>query len=416
MAGRGPNRTSQTQAAMQAAASARQNEYFVPRDGIDREVITSDICRYLGNDALVRPGTYESPDGRVTQGYFITAYRNLTSAMIQDLKADSARWEQERRAASRSSGGAGGTMNSSTPNPVFVRSSNSPVGSREQPRGQDYSAWKNRQREREEYEAAAYAASAMDIDYNPAQGAAGNAVYGGQPYPGGPPAGYPAAAYPPQAHPASQYAAQPGYGYPPNPPPAQYSPQPQPSGDRYSTMAPPPMPGPYGQEPAAFVHGSDYRTAGGYPAAGPPRNPPAMPLTSAAPSRAYIAPVSGAPGYGSEADPYGYPPSAGNLVPQAHHPNDALYGRGAPQRQGYAAPPEPQYDDLQSPPLKPSTTPTNATPAQIAGNGAPVPRRDRDRDSEPRERERERDHRDHRARRPEQERDERQERPRHRHR
>lgn len=42
-----------------APGSARQNEYFVPRDGIDREVITADVCRYLGNDALVRPGTYE---------------------------------------------------------------------------------------------------------------------------------------------------------------------------------------------------------------------------------------------------------------------------------------------------------------------------------------------------------------------
>jgi hypothetical protein len=42
-----------------AAASVRTNEYFVPKDGIDREVITADICRYLGNDALVRPGTYE---------------------------------------------------------------------------------------------------------------------------------------------------------------------------------------------------------------------------------------------------------------------------------------------------------------------------------------------------------------------
>lgn len=40
-------------------ASARTNEYFVPGDGIDREVITADICRYLGNDALVRPGNYE---------------------------------------------------------------------------------------------------------------------------------------------------------------------------------------------------------------------------------------------------------------------------------------------------------------------------------------------------------------------
>lgn len=79
-----------------SAASNRQNEYFVPRDGIDREVITADICRYLGNDALVRPGTYEA-DGRAIQGYYITAYRNLTSAMIADLKNDSARWDQERR-------------------------------------------------------------------------------------------------------------------------------------------------------------------------------------------------------------------------------------------------------------------------------------------------------------------------------
>jgi hypothetical protein len=44
---------------------ARTNEYFVPKDGIDREVITADICRYLGNDALVRPGTYEVKFRRV---------------------------------------------------------------------------------------------------------------------------------------------------------------------------------------------------------------------------------------------------------------------------------------------------------------------------------------------------------------
>jgi hypothetical protein len=41
------------------STATRQNEYFVPRDGIDREVISADICRYLGNDALVRPGHYE---------------------------------------------------------------------------------------------------------------------------------------------------------------------------------------------------------------------------------------------------------------------------------------------------------------------------------------------------------------------
>jgi hypothetical protein len=78
--------------------SSRTNEYFVPKDGIDREVITADICRYLGNDALVRPGVYKDPRTGVNQqGYFINAYRNLTTAMIADLKADSERWDAERR-------------------------------------------------------------------------------------------------------------------------------------------------------------------------------------------------------------------------------------------------------------------------------------------------------------------------------
>ncbi|KAI2622088.1 hypothetical protein GGS21DRAFT_541612 [Xylaria nigripes] len=103
----------------------RQNEYFVPRDGIDREVITADICRYLGNDALVRPGTYENPEnGQVIQGYYINAYRNLTSAMIQDLKADSSRWDLERRQQSANRNTAGGGTTAS--NGLFIRSSNTP--------------------------------------------------------------------------------------------------------------------------------------------------------------------------------------------------------------------------------------------------------------------------------------------------
>lgn len=77
-------------------------------------MITADICRYLGNDALVRPGTYEvwrphrprettlarvavstvvltlslrqdKKSGRVIQGYFVTAYRNLTSVRAPRL-------------------------------------------------------------------------------------------------------------------------------------------------------------------------------------------------------------------------------------------------------------------------------------------------------------------------------------------
>jgi hypothetical protein len=38
--------------------SSRYQEYFLPSDDINREVITYDICRYLGNDATVRPYTY----------------------------------------------------------------------------------------------------------------------------------------------------------------------------------------------------------------------------------------------------------------------------------------------------------------------------------------------------------------------
>jgi hypothetical protein len=75
--------------------TTKYNEYFVPGGGIDREVIQHEICRYLGNDATVRPYT---KDGR--SGYLVRAYRALTSAMLDDLKENSARWrkDQDRRA------------------------------------------------------------------------------------------------------------------------------------------------------------------------------------------------------------------------------------------------------------------------------------------------------------------------------
>ncbi|KAG9499282.1 hypothetical protein J7337_010101 [Fusarium musae] len=70
------------------SGTGRQNEYFVPREGIDREVISAEICRYLGNDALVRPGHYElleklqdTQTGQAVQGYYITASRNLTTTL-----------------------------------------------------------------------------------------------------------------------------------------------------------------------------------------------------------------------------------------------------------------------------------------------------------------------------------------------
>lgn len=38
-------------------ASSKYNDYFVESNGIDREVVQHEICRYLGNDATVRPYT-----------------------------------------------------------------------------------------------------------------------------------------------------------------------------------------------------------------------------------------------------------------------------------------------------------------------------------------------------------------------
>ncbi|KAL2269399.1 hypothetical protein VTJ83DRAFT_1583 [Remersonia thermophila] len=344
-------------------APPRQNEYFVPRDGIDREVIQSDICRYLGNDALVRPGTYEK-DGQVIQGYYITAYRNLTTAMIEDLKADSARWQAERRAAAS-------------------RSTVSPVGgSRDPPRDQNYNSWKARQ-EQDRYQADHYAGS-MDVDsYPPVSGAVPNSAYPpAQAYPGQPPVGYHPAPYPPPGQPHYQPPPQ-GYAYPPTSQPPQYPPQ---NGDRYPTMpSPAPISGGYGQD--AYVRGSDYQ-AGNY-AAAPNRGPPPMPHVTTAPPRTTTYPSPGPPGhmYGNDRDQYpGYPPPAGVPPVQAPYPADTLYGRGspagAPQRPPFASPSEPAYDDAQQTGIPKPTSPGAASSSPIPPPGPPPARRDRDRDSD----------------------------------
>jgi hypothetical protein len=74
--------------------SSRYQDYFLPSEGIHREVIQYDICRYLGNDATVRPYShpdvgYRSSTGSTThtqadryqgrQGFLIKAYRAPTT-------------------------------------------------------------------------------------------------------------------------------------------------------------------------------------------------------------------------------------------------------------------------------------------------------------------------------------------------
>ncbi|EXM00559.1 hypothetical protein NOF04DRAFT_3558 [Fusarium oxysporum II5] len=67
-------------------------ENFIPRDGIDREVITADICRYLENKALVRPGHYENPqNGQVVQGYYTSAHHVLTT--VSEVRFRFCKWK-----------------------------------------------------------------------------------------------------------------------------------------------------------------------------------------------------------------------------------------------------------------------------------------------------------------------------------
>jgi hypothetical protein len=71
---------------------SRSNQWFVLGEGIAREVITPDLQRYLGPDAQIRAGVGSGEhEGR--PGYWITAYRPLTSQMIEDIKIDSERWQ-----------------------------------------------------------------------------------------------------------------------------------------------------------------------------------------------------------------------------------------------------------------------------------------------------------------------------------
>ncbi|KIW56916.1 hypothetical protein, variant [Exophiala xenobiotica] len=74
------------------------SEYFCPGEGIEREVIQHEICKYLGQDATCRPG--RNAEGR--SGYWVKAYRPFTTAMEQSLREDTIKWQRERERRTRS--------------------------------------------------------------------------------------------------------------------------------------------------------------------------------------------------------------------------------------------------------------------------------------------------------------------------
>ena len=75
-------------------------QWFLPGEGIAREVITADIQRYLGPDALVRPG-FGPGEWSDTKGYRITAHKPLARYMLQDLQHDTRRWLVEKAEAEK---------------------------------------------------------------------------------------------------------------------------------------------------------------------------------------------------------------------------------------------------------------------------------------------------------------------------
>lgn len=146
--------------------SQRLATYFVPAAGIDREVITTDICRYLGNDALVKPGQHKvtHPPPTTSASNILTVHRTAKESQLQatlsqrtvrlqryenpqtsphnhprktslliivafqdqltDIKADSARWGAERAKNQTNRGSQGGGISPLRDSDVGVRSSN----------------------------------------------------------------------------------------------------------------------------------------------------------------------------------------------------------------------------------------------------------------------------------------------------
>ncbi|PHH88468.1 hypothetical protein CDD83_7505 [Cordyceps sp. RAO-2017] len=309
------SRQSRTQAQAPPATATRQNEYFVPRDGIDREVISADICRYLGNDALVRPGHYENPQtGQVVQGYYITAYRNLTTAMIEDLKADSARWESERRAQT--------TRNTSGVQYRYseTHQSRQNLGPTEGPFQPD--------------------PYARDQGFD-------NPRYPGSGAPGFTGASGSYASQPPQPQQPS-YAAPSGGPYPVGYQQPQQSPPPE----RFSSQAGSMMRPGYqpNQDPPYIGTGANLPHSG-FPASNDPYNSRLSASAAAPPQPLYASAPPQQPGYPAASSPFQQYPNQAPAAPGQSYsgmqPHDSFYGRVSPAQtpqQGYAAQGQQQHD------------------------------------------------------------------------
>ncbi|KAI9711358.1 MAG: hypothetical protein M1812_007207 [Candelaria pacifica] len=95
--------------------SLEAGSYFVPGFNISRAVLQSNICYYLGPEAIVRPYTHQGRDG-----FLVTAPgKPLTKRQIDDLITMSKQWEEQ--AAARMSSDAEEENYVNRPVPVAQR-------------------------------------------------------------------------------------------------------------------------------------------------------------------------------------------------------------------------------------------------------------------------------------------------------
>ncbi|KKF92464.1 hypothetical protein CFO_g5181 [Ceratocystis platani] len=372
---------------IQSNVPTRHNEYFIDRDGIDREVITADICRYLGNDALVRPGVFEDPsNGQQRQGYFITAYRNLTTAMIEDLKNDSIRWEREKERAnmasrkgyrnlgspvhgangSNNAGGNNNNCNNPSNNSNNNGSANGGVANGGSFKGHSLNNANTNIHNGPRRSNSPKTNSIAAPPPHPPQTPHGSSYQSSSTYsqrPEMPPpmnnGGMPPHDYPDRrdAHDAPRYSGHHPQQYPGSAPPSGYG-------------HPPPPPPPNGYTPQA-----DQSYPGGpYPP--PPPPPPSMSSYSAPPTQApYGAPPAPMPEYGQQ-PPY-IPPGPNHPAnhPANVYPHDRMGASAPPPQSGYAAGQPPSYPPAPSgyqPPYPPPAGP-NGGPSHYDAMKPPPP-------------------------------------------
>lgn len=238
--------------------------------------------------------------------YAVRTARSHLQAMIEDLKADSARWDSERRAQSARNS-SGGIHTSRDATGVLARhSSNSPAVQYR------YSETHQSRQHHGPTEAAFQDAYARDQAYDgpryPGTGAPG--------YSGASAGGYPQQQYPPASGGGS-------YGYPQ----AQQSPPPDP---RYAAAAQPSMmaQGGFQADTPYVATGANMR---GYN--NDPYTAARIPTTGASSQQpTYASAGPGQPGYPATANPYqpyNQVPPTGTQSYTTMHPQDTFYGRGA---------------------------------------------------------------------------------------